>query len=123
MCGAVRQNLHHGPRRALRALLRRAGREDLQHFPLAGEGFTPEECYSAAVAMAVSLPQGRSTRSARACTERIVGGVLTPPRGAEDAAPTVEERFIPHGRVKTLPYKSPIKIPFANSIAHRRELW
>ena len=28
----------------------------LQHFPLAGEGFTPEECYSAAVAMAVSLP-------------------------------------------------------------------
>ena len=27
------------------------------------------------------------------------------------------------GRVKTLPYKSPIKIPFANSIAHRRELW
>ena len=30
----------------------------LQHFPLAGEGFTPEECYSAAVAMAVSLPAG-----------------------------------------------------------------
>ena len=28
----------------------------LQHFPLTGEGFTPEECYSAAVAMAVSLP-------------------------------------------------------------------
>ena len=28
----------------------------LQHFPLAGEGFTPEECYSAAVAMAVLLP-------------------------------------------------------------------
>ena len=28
----------------------------LQHFPLAGEGFTPEECYSAAGAMAVSLP-------------------------------------------------------------------
>ena len=28
----------------------------LQHFPLPGEGFTPEECYSAAVAMAVSLP-------------------------------------------------------------------
>ena len=28
----------------------------LQHFPLADEGFTPEECYSAAVAMAVSLP-------------------------------------------------------------------
>ena len=25
----------------------------LQHFPLAGEGFTPEECYSAAVAMAM----------------------------------------------------------------------
>ena len=28
----------------------------LQHFPLADMGFTPEECYSAAVAMAVSLP-------------------------------------------------------------------
>ena len=28
----------------------------LQHFPLTGEGFTLEECYSAAVAMAVSLP-------------------------------------------------------------------
>ena len=28
----------------------------MRHFPLAGEGFTPEECYSAAVAMAVSLP-------------------------------------------------------------------
>ena len=40
----------------------------LQHFPLAGEGFTPEECYSAAVAMAVSLPQGRLTRSAKRCT-------------------------------------------------------
>ena len=25
----------------------------LQHFPLADEGFTPEECYSAAVAMAM----------------------------------------------------------------------
>ena len=28
----------------------------LQHFPLAGEGFTPEECRSAAIAMAVALP-------------------------------------------------------------------
>ena len=28
----------------------------LQHFPLADMGFSPEECYSAAVAMAVSLP-------------------------------------------------------------------
>ena len=28
----------------------------LQHFPLTGEGFTPEECRSAAIAMAVALP-------------------------------------------------------------------
>ncbi|MBS6783399.1 MAG: MarR family transcriptional regulator [Subdoligranulum variabile] len=28
----------------------------LQHFPLADMGFTPEECRSAAVAMAVALP-------------------------------------------------------------------
>ena len=29
----------------------------LQNFPLADEGFTPEECRNAAVAMAVSLPR------------------------------------------------------------------
>ena len=34
----------------------------LQHFPLAGEGFTPEECYSAAVAMAVSLPARETSK-------------------------------------------------------------
>ena len=28
----------------------------LQHFPLANEGFSAEECYNAAVAMAVALP-------------------------------------------------------------------
>lgn len=28
----------------------------LQHFPLADMGFTPEECRSAAIAMAVALP-------------------------------------------------------------------
>jgi len=89
----------------------------LQHFPLAGEGFTPEECYSAAVAMAVSLPAREIDEKCEALYgEDCRGASRTPP-------PTVGEGFIPHGRVKTLPYKSPIKIPFANSIAHRRELW
>ena len=37
----------------------------LQHFPLAGEGFTPEECYSARWPWPCRCPQGRSTRSAR----------------------------------------------------------
>ena len=38
---AVRQNLHHGPRRALRALLRRAGREDFTALPAGGRGLHP----------------------------------------------------------------------------------
>ena len=96
----------------------------LQHFPLAGEGFTPEECYSAAVAMAVSLPAREIDEKCESLYGEDCREGSCPLRGApRTPPPTVEERFIPHGRVKTLPYKSPIKIPFANSIAHRRELW
>ena len=86
----------------------------LQHFPLAGEGFTPEECYSAAVAMAVSLPAREIDEKCESLYGEDCREGSCPLRGAERTPPpTVGERFIPHGRVKTLPHKSPIKIPFA----------
>ena len=58
----------------------------LQHFPLAGEGFTPEECYSAAVAMAVALPAREIDEKCESLygEDRREG---SRPRGVEDAAP------------------------------------
>ena len=53
----------------------------------------------------------------------IVERGLALPRGVEDAAPYSRGEIYPSREGKNLPYKSPIKIPFANSIAHRRELW
>ena len=61
----------------------------LQHFPLAGEGFTPEECYSAAVAMAVSLPAREIDEKCESLYGRIVGRGLDPRGASRTPPPTV----------------------------------
>ena len=42
----------------------------LQHFPLAGEGFTPEECRSAAIAMAVVAARKGDRREVRSAVRQ-----------------------------------------------------
>ena len=59
----------------------------LQHFPLAGEGLPPRNATAPRWPWPYRCPQGRSTRSARACTERIVGRGLDPSAGRRGRRP------------------------------------